>query len=211
MIGPEILFSRLTGFVSHYYSHPAYQALWQKLDGHRIQVSINTFGSWMLNIINGQLAINAVNYVTAPEIFPKPTITITGPLRAFIHLGSTRDLPQAKKLGLTLSGDLTLALSLAQIFKNPPIDFTERLSGWVGDHAAVRLTQWGSGLYHRLKQGPGQIAGMGTEYLQEETLLLPTASEIEDWMTAVDILRDDVERLSARINLIQPNAQAQSC
>jgi ubiquinone biosynthesis protein UbiJ len=234
VFGPGVLFSRLAGFVSHYYSHPAYQPLWEKLNGHHVQVGINNFGSWMLSIVNGQFKISTVNITTGipgcrgraaarswdqarkknsaqpeqlPEIFPKPTITIVGPLRAFMRLGSTRDLSQARKLGLSLNGDLTLALSLAQIFKNPPMDFTERLSGWVGDHAAVRLTQWGSGIYRRLKQGPGQIAEMGTEYLQEEALLLPTVSEIEDWMNAVDTLRDDVERLSARINLLQSSAE----
>lgn len=203
MFGPQMLFSGLRKFISRYYGHPAYQDVWRKLDGHAIQISINTFGSWILNIANGQLEINAQDLQdsTATEMAFKPTIALTGPLNAFLRLASTRDLPQAKQLGLCLTGDLTLALSLAQVFKNPPIDFTERLSGWLGDGVAHRLTQWGSGLYCHLKQSSQRIAAMSAEYLQEEALLLPTASEIEEWMTAVDTLRDDTERLAARIRL----------
>jgi ubiquinone biosynthesis accessory factor UbiJ len=37
------------------------------------------------------------------------------------------------------------------------------------------------------------------EYLQEEAGLLPTRYEIEAFLSQVDILRDDVERVEARI------------
>lgn len=201
-LSPQILFTRLAGFINRYYQHPAYQPLWKKLDGHAIQVNVDAFGSWILNILHGQLQITVVNDASTATHSPtSPTITCQGPLRAFFRLAGTQDLHQAQSLGLQITGDLSFALSLAQTFKNPPIDFTERLSGWIGDNAAVRLTQWGSKFYRRLKQGPQQIASMTTEYLQFEAELLPSPEEIDDWMAAVDILRDDVERLSARIDL----------
>ena len=37
------------------------------------------------------------------------------------------------------------------------------------------------------------------EYLTEESRLLPTRFEFEEWRDEVDTLRDDVERLEARI------------
>jgi ubiquinone biosynthesis protein UbiJ len=37
------------------------------------------------------------------------------------------------------------------------------------------------------------------EYLQEEAGLLPTRYEIEAFLSLVDILRDDMERVEARI------------
>jgi ubiquinone biosynthesis protein UbiJ len=200
MLGPSLLFSGLNNFIRRYYGHPAYQALWQKLDGHAIEIQINGVGNWVLTVVNGQLTVNTLG--SDENGLPKPSITLTGPLRAFLRLAGTRDFVQAKKLGLCLSGDLTLALSFAQMLKNPPIDFTERLSGWIGDVAAHRLSQFGMGLYRHLKEGPQNMAAMSTEYLQEEALLLPTPSEIEEWMSAVDTLRDDVARLAARIELI---------
>jgi ubiquinone biosynthesis protein UbiJ len=206
MIGPQVLFSRLAQFVSRYYGHPAYQPLWKKADGHVIQMGIAGIGDWRLSIVNGELQVSALK--TDTEITPiPPTITITGPLRAFLRLAGTRDLPQAKQLGLCLTGNLTLVLSLAHLFKNPPIDFTEHLAGWLGDNAAHRLTQWGSKFYRRLQQGSQQIADMTAEYLQEEVLLLPTGSEIDEWMAAVDTLRDDVECLAARLQAMQLTAK----
>ncbi|OOZ38811.1 hypothetical protein BOW52_08035, partial [Solemya elarraichensis gill symbiont] len=40
------------------------------------------------------------------------------------------------------------------------------------------------------------------EYLTEESQLLPTAYEVEEWRDAVDETRDAVERLQARIDLL---------
>ena len=38
------------------------------------------------------------------------------------------------------------------------------------------------------------------EYLTEERRLLPTRFEFDEWREQVETLRDDVERLEARIN-----------
>jgi ubiquinone biosynthesis protein UbiJ len=42
-----------------------------------------------------------------------------------------------------------------------------------------------------------------SEYLTEEARLLPHRFEVEDFLGEVDVLRDDCERLAARISLLE--------
>jgi len=44
------------------------------------------------------------------------------------------------------------------------------------------------------------------EYLQEEARLLPTRYEAKEFLDAVDALRDDVERLAARVERLRSRA-----
>jgi ubiquinone biosynthesis protein UbiJ len=43
------------------------------------------------------------------------------------------------------------------------------------------------------------LAGNVSEYLQEEGRDLPTPTEVDEFLAGVDQLRDDVERLEARL------------
>src|SRR6187549_2827191 len=104
-----------------------------------------------------------------PEDVPSltPDITVSGPANAFLRLGLTQNVSQAQKLGLRIHGDMTLALSLAHAVKHPRVDFTERLSGWIGDGAAHRLQQCGVGFRQRIKKTRRTLTDITTEYLQE--------------------------------------------
>ena len=42
-----------------------------------------------------------------------------------------------------------------------------------------------------------------TEYLQEESRYLPQQDEVNKFLAAVDVLRNDVERLDARVKRLQ--------
>ena len=103
------------------------------------------------------------------------------------------------------TGDASLAEKFQQLleFANP--DLEEELSGVVGDAAAHRIGEFARGVS---KWGAEARATMGDnirEYLQEESRDLPTRYEMDRFTANVDVLRDDVERLAARIQRLQKN------
>jgi len=98
-----------------------------------------------------------------------------------------------------IQGDSTLAHELAKAFAGLDVDWEEQLSRVVGDSIAHpvgeglrRLGRWG-------RRSAETLTLDLKEYLEEEARLLPTRYELADFLADVDTLRDDVERLQARI------------
>ncbi|HSW12506.1 MAG TPA: hypothetical protein VLI06_06665, partial [Solimonas sp.] len=59
-----------------------------------------------------------------------------------------------------------------------------------------KLLDWG--------RQTAQTLGLDTaEYLREETRDLARAADVEDWMNAIDTLREDADRLEARLRRLE--------
>lgn len=99
-----------------------------------------------------------------------------------------------------VEGDTGLAAAISHVVSNLRWDFEEDLSRVVGDVAAHRI---GQGV-RRLSAWPGDAAGSAArgvaEYLSEESHLLATPLQVEEFGKNVDDLRDAVERLDKRID-----------
>jgi ubiquinone biosynthesis protein UbiJ len=102
-----------------------------------------------------------------------------------------------------IEGDSGLAQRFGAILGDIDIDWEEHLSRIVGDVAAHEV-----GSAARAARDFGERAGRTAEqnlreYLQEEARLLPTRYEVTELLDAVDALRDDVERLAARVERLR--------
>lgn len=101
-----------------------------------------------------------------------------------------------------LHGDTALAQRFSQALADLSIDWEEHLSKWLGDAVAYAVAQ-------RAKKAAGTVgeaSSLGktnlSEYLTEELRVLPHHFEVEAFISDLEKTRDDVERLSARINLL---------
>ena len=129
-----------------------------------------------------------------------------GPVHVTVHgapfdmLGYLAGAAPAAGRGLDISGDVAVAEKLQEILRGLDPDWEEALSGWVGDAAARRLGNAlrGAGNWAR---GAGRSTLFDLdEYLRFETRSVPERGEVGQFVAAVDRLRDDVERLRARLN-----------
>lgn len=98
-----------------------------------------------------------------------------------------------------LSGDLAALESLRDAFRRLDVDLEELLSRFVGDIAAHEIGRaaraflsWGENMRQTLLADTG-------EYLVEELRVSPPRHELDDFISGVDRLRDDVERIEKRI------------
>ncbi len=102
-----------------------------------------------------------------------------------------------------IDGDTGVAVRFSEALAGLDIDWEEHLSHLTGDVVAHEV---GRGV--RAAQREGERLGRSTrenlsEYLTEEAQLLPHRYEVEDFLADVDELRDDVDRLAARIALLE--------
>ena len=104
---------------------------------------------------------------------------------------------------VTLTGDTELGHRFSEILGGLNIDWEEQLSKIFGDvaaheagRAAKDASNYGKGISDTLQENI-------SEYLTEEARLLPHRYEVEDWLQDIERTRDDVERLAARISLLE--------
>lgn len=105
--------------------------------------------------------------------------------------------------GVEVGGDTHVVQAFRDLLAEVDIDWEEELAKVVGDIAAHGIGEavrhigaWLERTGERLREDTG-------DWLREESGLLPNRCEIEPFLDRVDRLRDDVERLEARIAMIE--------
>ncbi|HEB93824.1 MAG TPA: sterol-binding protein [Gammaproteobacteria bacterium] len=98
-----------------------------------------------------------------------------------------------------ISGDVELGGQFREILDGLDIDWEEHLSYVTGDVVAHRVGSFVRDAVDWGRKTLDTLGRDGAEYLQEESRDLPNRFEMEEFLTAVDTLRTDVDRLEARI------------
>jgi len=109
-----------------------------------------------------------------------------------------------------VEGDTHLAQAFSDFMERLDVDWEEQLSRLIGDPAAHQV-----GSRARAAGRWGRRAGKVLtedikEYLQEEARLLPGPYEVHAFLDDVDRLRDDTDRLVARVERLARARQAAS-
>ncbi|MBL4712167.1 MAG: SCP2 sterol-binding domain-containing protein [Gammaproteobacteria bacterium] len=99
-----------------------------------------------------------------------------------------------------ISGDTRLGHKFKNALSQMDIDWAEPLSELVGDSLAYQLHNSGKNVAQWSKQTLTSVSGSVSEYLQEESRDVVTETELTIFNNKVDQLRDDVDRLQAKIN-----------
>ena len=100
-------------------------------------------------------------------------------------------------------GDTRLGHQFKKILSQMDIDWTEPLAEVLGDSLAYQIHQSGKKVGGWGKDSINSVALSISEYLQEESRDVVTETELEIFNDAVDKIRNDVDRLQAKINLIR--------
>lgn len=101
-----------------------------------------------------------------------------------------------------ISGDTRLGHQFKNVFSQMDIDWSEPLANLVGDAAAYQIQQTGEQLGRWGKDAARSVSTSVSEYLQEESRDVVTETELEMFNDAVDKLRNDVDRLQAKIKAL---------
>ena len=128
---------------------------------------------------------------------------ISGSMIAFMKNMITEDSSQQLFSGeLVLSGETSIAHQFGDILGHLDIDWEEQLSRIVGDQITYRLSKVVKKTAHYVDKTKQTARLNINEYLTEEAQILPTTYETEQFNKAVDVIRDDTERLAARLQII---------
>jgi ubiquinone biosynthesis protein UbiJ len=169
------------------------QALARQLDGRVMSLVVEgTPVTIFLRAEGGRLALT-------PRHDGAADTSISGTPIALLALAGPSGEGALRGGGVRIEGDAEVAQRFRELLGETRPDFEEELSRVVGDVAARRIANVAHDLIEWGRRASGSFAGSVAEYLQEEGRDLPSRTEVEEFLGGVDRLRDDAERLEARL------------
>jgi len=140
--------------------------------------------------------------VTADD---EPDTTISGSLVALVSMavpegGGNWGRPESR---VNISGDATLARDLERLFSRLDPDWEGTLSRLFGDVLGHQLASGMRTGAEQAREAASNAGDMVSEFLQRGDGPLVQVADIKTFADAVDETRDAVERLEARIKLMQ--------
>ena len=103
---------------------------------------------------------------------------------------------------IEITGDTRLGHQFKNVFSQMDIDWSEPLADLVGDGLAHQIVQSGKSFSQWGKDTVKSVSMSLSEYLQEESRDVVTETELMLFNNAVDQLRDDVDRLQAKVKTL---------
>jgi len=143
---------------------------------------------------------NAIEFCTDVD---DPDVAITGSLFALASLPLRSGERLIRDGSIDLVGDAEVAQSFQRLLEYGRPDVEEELSSVIGDVAAHGVGDVARSV-GRWARDAGQTMRQNlTEYLQEESRVVPSRYEAEAFRASVEELRDDVDRAEARIRRLE--------
>ena len=133
----------------------------------------------------------------------EPDVLISGSLLTLARMAGESGLGALRDGSLEPTGDAHRAEQFQRMLAFAKPDFEEELSNMVGDTAAHRVGEMVRGIGKWGRDARSTMGANIREYLQEESRDTPSRYEVERFTEQVGALRDDVERLAARIDRLR--------
>ena len=164
------------------------------VSGKTVDLDVSGVGTMRLRIDGERIRVEPPDEVIAADV------TIRGAPLSLVRFAFAGDR-ETLVLGdeVSLHGDIALATRLQQIAARMDLDVEEAIAQRIGDILAHELMRGMRGLGSWLRDAGSALLADASEYLRYEAAMTPQREEVERFVRDVDDLRDDVERLDARI------------
>ena len=137
------------------------------------------------------------------EFDADPDVAITGSLVTLARMVAGAGAQAIRDGDIDLTGDAATAQGFQALLDHAKPDVEEELSRVIGDVAAHQLAEFARGVGNWARDARATMGDNIREYLQEESRDLPTRYEVERFSQRVGELRDDVERIAARLKRLE--------
>ena len=165
--------------------------LCERLDGKLIAIRVRD------TALAGYFEIDSNGLLLSTNSDGEPDVVITGSLVALALMAGEDSIRDGS---LDLTGDAATAQAFQQLLEHARPDIEEELSAIIGDTAAHGLGEFARSVGRWARDTGSIMSDNIREYLQEESRDVPSRYEVEQFSRRVNQLRDDVDRLAARID-----------
>ena len=176
------------------------------LDGRRVELALQSPPlALQLRVDGERLVVGPVEKENEPDLSVRSTLgALLGQLPAL--LGSRGD--DAPPIGgMRISGDADLARRLQRLAERFDPDWQKPFVAVFGEVVGVQVANGFAGALRQARTLGGEFAGSAAEFVVEESRDVVGRDELTAFHDDVDALRDDFERLAARVARIDGAAR----
>jgi len=161
----------------------------------RVEVTAPTL-TFHLIVIDGEIDVEG-NFDSEPDT------TITGSASDLLSLRGQNDALYTGAVKIT--GDMGTGEHLRTVISNIDIDVEEIIAPITGDAFAHQIGRVGSQLSAWFTDSGLSLKRNSRDYLQEEVEMLAPNSQVSQYCSDVDTLREQADRLDARLSVLEKN------
>ena len=171
--------------------------LCQQLAGTTVAVRVRDSALAMYFTVDDGAIVMSTDYESEPDV------VISGSLLTLAGMAGTSGIEAIRDGALDLTGDVEAAQAFQTLLGFAAPDIEEELSSLVGDAAAHRMGEFARGVRDWTRDARSTMAMNIREYVQEESRDVPSRYETDRFSSRVNSLRDDVDRLEARLRRLE--------
>lgn len=177
------------------------------LDGRRVEMALQSPPlALQLRVDGERLVVGPVEKENEPDLSVRSTLgALLGQLPALLGARSEDAPPPIG--GMRISGDADLARRLQRLAERFDPDWQQPFVAVFGEVVGVQVANGFAGALRQARTLGGEFAGSAAEYVVEESRDVVGRDELAAFHDDVDALRDDFERLSARVARIDGGAR----
>jgi ubiquinone biosynthesis protein UbiJ len=184
------------------------RSLARRLEGSSLSIEVEGILRVRAAVFNAGLALSGGEEAGAGH--PEADAVISGSAPALLQLLRGEGPAAATRAGVQIRGNAEIANLYRQLFAAAKPDFEEKLSRWIGDMPARRLSQVARSVRSWARRTRRTAGENIAEYLQEEGRDLVSKPEHEEFLQGVDAARETADRIEARLKHIEQRTKGDS-
>lgn len=174
------------------------------LDGRRVALTLASPPlALQVRVDSERLVVGPIDHAGAPDLSVRSTL---GGLLSQLPMFRRDDAPPVGKM--QMSGDADLARRLQRLAERFDPDWQQPFASVFGDVLGVQIAKSLAAALKQARIVGRNLAESAAEYVTEESRDVVARAELDAFHDDVDVLRDDVERIAARIARLPPQVRA---
>ena len=188
----------------------------QPLDGRSVVLALDAADAPLamrLQVDGDRLRVGPVDAAQTPDLAVRSTLggVLSFGMQTLLPklLGKRDDDEAAVPVGrMRIEGDAELARRLQRLAERFDPDWQQPFTAMFGDVLGVQIANGVAAALRQARVGGQKLAETAAEYLTEESRDVVPRAELDAFHDDVDTLRDDAERLAARIARLKKRVAA---
>ena len=179
-------------------SDPHLQGIAQKFNDQLLEIHTTAPNAFIcVHFANSAIRLSAIS---SSDLGVTATASVSAKATSLLNLLlTTADSAALSNPEIEIRGDSQFVHSIFQSLKNLDLRWDDFLAPWIGDHSTHLAKSSSDSIRQWSRQSKTSVSAAVSDYLTEESRLLPPRGKLDQFNGAMDDLKLRIDRVKARI------------